>query len=605
MVKQVLLGVLFTASSLLLFSQETGAPYNITSFIATENVEYGATFNQSQDTVYFVKANGQWGIGNLKSTIYFSSKSKSGWSAPEIASFSGEFDDGDPHLALDGQSLFFTSKRPPFKSTDIWRTDKTKDGVWSAPVRIEAVSSDYAEYSPVTDSNNNLYFASDRPGGLGQGDLYVSLDRDGEVSAPINLGPVINSSFGEWNLTMARDSIMIFESSQRSMNKSSFGDLYISFLKKETWTAPQNLEEINTTGSDLYPFLDHKGVLYFTSSDSLKSKDTNIYSVEAVDLLNSYYRKARNPQSNILVVNRSSHKVSVVTMEGDVIKDVKVGKGPHEISMSKDQKVAFVANYGSYPNISAGQKSLQWIEEKENTITKITLPGMVVQTFSIAPHQNPHGILTNTDGSIVWVTDENEGKVLEMDGNDGSIKKEYETMKGSHIIKATSDFKTLFVSNIESNTISIIDIESGSVRHMATPKGPEGLGVTPDNKRLWVLCNGADKIMVLDIESLEEIKIIESPERFPIKLAFTKGEAWITNSFGRSISIYDMERFALLDKIDLQTTALGITASQDYVFVALPRKNSIRVFKRSTREVVKDISVGKEPDGLIINYEFE
>jgi hypothetical protein len=56
-----------------------------------------------------------------------------------------------------------------------------------------------------------------------------------------------------------------------------------------------NSDKINTTGSDLYPQLVHNNRrLYFTSSNFLKSTDTNIYSIEFKTLLKHYRKNARD-----------------------------------------------------------------------------------------------------------------------------------------------------------------------------------------------------------------------------------------------------------------------------------------------------------------------
>jgi hypothetical protein len=256
-------------------------------------IEYGATFNQTLDTAYLVIAEGKWGKDALKSSIYISVKHSDAWSDPQIAPFSGIYDDSDPHLSSDGKSMFFISNRPPNNSVDIFQVNKLSSSKWSEPKRLIEVNSDYNEYSPTIDTKGNLYFASDRPGGYGQGDLYLALKVDEGFGTPWNLGSSINSPTGEWNLHIANDSILIFESSGRTESRSGYGDLFISFLRNDNWSKPQNIIEINTTGSDLYPFYNSRsGLLFFASSDSLTSTNVNIYSVEFAELINRYYLKS-------------------------------------------------------------------------------------------------------------------------------------------------------------------------------------------------------------------------------------------------------------------------------------------------------------------------
>ncbi|MGB5818094.1 MAG: hypothetical protein WBG90_01325 [Saonia sp.] len=266
--------------------------------VSTDSVEYSSSFSSSGTEMYFTRSNGKWGTGNGKSSIYYSVKKNGRWSAPEKASFSGRFNDSAPYLSTDGHTLYFISERPSKGiqiSADIWVVKKDGIGKWGDPVRLSTpLNSEYREYSPRTDTIGNLYFASDRPNGYGQGDLYMAKMENGSFKAPVNLGNVINTEKGEWNLEINGDgNLIIFEASDRKENISSYGDLYISFKSDNKWSIPQNIKELNTSGSDLYPHLtNHGSTLFFTSSDSLKSIDTNIYFTEFASIYKKYKKRA-------------------------------------------------------------------------------------------------------------------------------------------------------------------------------------------------------------------------------------------------------------------------------------------------------------------------
>lgn len=267
--------------------------------ISTANVEYGLTFSPDGNELFFTRSQDDWGSGQMRSGIYHSIRQDGYWSKPELVPFSGIYDDSDPHMTKDGKTLYFVSSRPHEDSVpvtaDIWVAEKTGEGIWGIPQRLqEPLNSEATEYSPRTDGDGNLYFASDRPGGLGQGDLYVAMKNGNSFSAPVNLGAVVNTDKGEWNLEISEDgTILIFEASQRETNLSPYGDLYICFKNGEAWSEPQTLAELNTTGSDLYPELsEDMQQLYYTSSDSLTSKQTEIYYLEAEELIEKYRSKA-------------------------------------------------------------------------------------------------------------------------------------------------------------------------------------------------------------------------------------------------------------------------------------------------------------------------
>ncbi|MDH7445951.1 hypothetical protein [Aquimarina sp. 2201CG14-23] len=267
--------------------------------ISTKSVEYSPTFSIYDSEVYFAKSNDKWGTRDMKSSIYFSVKKGGKWSIPKLASFSGQYDDSSPHLCNNGKTLYFISSRPlenaKYVSNDIWKVEKEANNTWGTPIRLnDVINSKDSEFSPNTDKFGNLYFASNRSGGYGQGDLYVAKKEKDTFGLPVNMGNIVNSNNGEWNLEINDNGdVLIFESSGREQNLSSYGDLYISFKSNDHWSIPQNIREINTTGSDLYAELIEKDtLLYYTSSDSLKSIDTNIYSIDFRDIYKKYKRNA-------------------------------------------------------------------------------------------------------------------------------------------------------------------------------------------------------------------------------------------------------------------------------------------------------------------------
>jgi Tol biopolymer transport system component len=271
--------------------------------ISTEAVDFCSSFSSDLNEVYFVRSSDQWGKRKSHHSIYFSSRKDGRWQEPSVASFSGEFNDSDPHLTDDGKTLYFISTRPSeaaHESADIWRVRRAPGGSWGIPERLgDHINSDQSEYGPTITKQGDLYFASDRGGGYGQGDIYKAEQQGAEFLPPVNLGRVINGPKGEWNLEISDDGeVLIFEASGREENRSSFGDLYISFQKinsrnENAWSTPQNIIEINTTGSDLCPEMVHKGSqLFYSSSQALSNGWVNIYQVNFESLLRKYRSSA-------------------------------------------------------------------------------------------------------------------------------------------------------------------------------------------------------------------------------------------------------------------------------------------------------------------------
>lgn len=238
--------------------------------ISTGDYELNAAFSPDGGTLYFTKATPDARMSHM--TIVSARIQNGKWGAPEVAPFSGQYSDAAPAFSPDGTKLFFISKRPvggtmPKEDFDIWMVErKGKDG-WSEPVRLDApINTSGNEYCPGVAANGTLYFAAERPGGKGGLDLYRARFVDGRYTEPENLGDAINSEHAEMDLYVAPDeSYLIFASHRPGQGN---GDLYISYNRDGRWTPAQNLgDQVNTPAREYAPSVTPNGKFLFWTSD--------------------------------------------------------------------------------------------------------------------------------------------------------------------------------------------------------------------------------------------------------------------------------------------------------------------------------------------------
>ena len=113
-------------------------------------------------------------------------------------SFNTALLEGCPFPSRDGKMFFFASTRPGgVGGIDIWvSTRQSVDDPWGEPVNVGApVNSIYNDFCPtLARDGHTFYFVSNRPGGCGGDDIYVSRRRDDDAfDAPENLGCQVNS----------------------------------------------------------------------------------------------------------------------------------------------------------------------------------------------------------------------------------------------------------------------------------------------------------------------------------------------------------------------------------------------------------------------------
>lgn len=240
---------------------------------STGAYELPPSFDVNGNRAWLTVSTPQYG---RKRWIIETRRTTGGWSAPEIAAFSGEYDDADPYVSPDGSKLFFLSKRPvsplapPKRDLDIWVMDRAGNG-WSAPRHLgDRVNGASDEHYVTATRSGSLVIAAVRPDSRNAGDVYEIPFDNGTYGEPRNLGPVVNTpETHETTPWVSPDgSYIIFAARGRH---DSQGDLDLYVTKKDStgaWGRPTNLgPTINSPAVDYCPLVSPDGQwLYFSST---------------------------------------------------------------------------------------------------------------------------------------------------------------------------------------------------------------------------------------------------------------------------------------------------------------------------------------------------
>jgi len=273
--------------------------------ISTGDYESSITFTPNGKTAYFVKS-----MPDLTFRVIVVSRLDRGkWSTPEVASFSGQYNDTDPCLSPDGKKLFFASRRPitgttPKADYDLWFVELTSTG-WSEPHHLGApVNTDSQETSPSAAADGTLYFSSNRAGGKGGADLYRAKPAGRDYSVPENLGDTINSPGPEIQVfTSADEQVLLLATAGRADGIGSV-DLYLSRRTGGAWSKPVNLgNKINSMGVDSAPRISPDGKYFFwTSTRGYGTEDQQVKQLSYAELSNKL-QSAGNSLGDIYLID--------------------------------------------------------------------------------------------------------------------------------------------------------------------------------------------------------------------------------------------------------------------------------------------------------------
>ena len=178
-----------------------------------------------------------------------------------------------PVLTVDQQTMIFTGRRgtSPQYDEDIYVSQRNSDGVWEAPTPIsENINTPRNEGTCTVsaDGRTLIFTACEDRTGLGSCDLYITRRTGDRWSRPENLGRNVNSRSWESQPSLSADGRTLYFVSDR---KGGAGrrDIYVTQRQGDsTWMPAQNLgPTINTARDEVSPFIHVNGqTLYFASN---------------------------------------------------------------------------------------------------------------------------------------------------------------------------------------------------------------------------------------------------------------------------------------------------------------------------------------------------
>lgn len=245
--------------------------------ISTDQV-FGGSFTPDGREVYFTMS---WG-GRDSLQIFHSRKIKGIWEKPTPVSFGNrKWKQIDPFVSPDGKTLLFNSNENGTSDFDIFAVHRNGEG-WSSPKRLPAeINSASSDFYATMSLNGNIYFTRRNR----DNDIMVSKLINGKYQPAVALDSVINSGNESNPYISPNEDYIIFFSDR----KGGFGDtdLYVSFNKNGKWSIPQNLGKlVNSSISEFCPGVDLKNGLFFFSRTEMvgKQRVENIYFIKLKDL---------------------------------------------------------------------------------------------------------------------------------------------------------------------------------------------------------------------------------------------------------------------------------------------------------------------------------
>lgn len=320
------------------------------------------------------------------------------------------------------------------------------------------------------------------------------------------------------------------------------------------------------------------------------------------------------------VVNAASNSLSVIDLAKNEVRETISFGDPSSTDltgMKMNDKVMWPNHIYLSPDggkLGVGVPGLDLSEGLPGTVSGMKGRVLVVnsKTGELATNQQipviNHNAVFSPDGTEIWTSQTvDAGKVLVYDASTMALKKTIDVGMDPTEVTMSASGKYAFVANRKSNSVTAIRLsDKAVVKTLAVGATPVGAWPASNN-RMYVNNQKGQTISVIDAESLTVIDTIYLGFT-PAYVAYnaTRNELWVSQVGTDVVAI--LENMSGLWMYHNQvTTALGayaIVFSKDdkTAYITNRGAGTVSVMNVAARNKIKDIVVGKKPNGLVLNY---
>ncbi|WP_319802320.1 OmpA family protein [Flavobacterium sp. N1736] len=350
-----------------------------------------------------------------------------------------------PVITSDGKFMFFT--RSNIKGNKL-KSDKSNinhlriyratlvDGVWDKIEDLSINNDSYSNAHPaLTPDDRKMIFASDRPGSLGQTDLYeVEIKIDGTFGEPRNLGPSINT-IGRETFPFITKSGQLYFSSDGQPGLGGL-DVFATVKNNDNSYSVTNVGEPINSGDDDFGFVINDEKKGFFSSN--RSKNDQIYSL-------TEFQPVKEIDKTVTVIGKTFDATT-----GDPLPDVKI------TVYDKDNRVVDI-----FYTDNAGEYMLK-IPVGDHTI-KYEKPGYISSNDVISSKSGSNGVVTinktlKIDPNATKFPADGSGSIS--NGDNIVVKPIYFDLNGTKIKKSSMVEMNKIVKILKNYPTSTIDVKS-------------------------------------------------------------------------------------------------------------------------------------------------
>jgi YVTN family beta-propeller protein len=299
------------------------------------------------------------------------------------------------------------------------------------------------------------------------------------------------------------------------------------------------------------------------------------------------------PWPALLVLDKEDNMLSIIDpTTSKTVARIPTGEGPHEITVSDDGKMAFVANYGGRtPGNAISMMDL--VAQKE------------LRRVDLGALRRPHGIVF-AEGKV-WFTAEQNRLIARYDPTSNQIDWLLGIgQNGTHMLLFSKDRSLLFTSNIGSDSITVLqrgsDPSIWNATNVSVGKGPEGGDISPDGREYWAANSNDGSVSIIDVAAKNVVQTLDVKTGHSNRLKFTRdGKLVLISDPGNNgLVVLDAASRKEVKRLNVGRQPEGILIAPDgaHAYIAVAGEKNVAVLDLKTLEVSARIPTGNGPDGM-------
>lgn len=290
----------------------------------------------------------------------------------------------------------------------------------------------------------------------------------------------------------------------------------------------------------------------------------------------------------IFVMNSLEASVSVIDPTSwQETKRIPTGKEPHHMYLTPDEKSLIIAN--------ALSDSLLFVDPKTAEVQR-TVHGIL----------DPYQLRFSPDMKwFVTVANRlNHVDIYRWDGVNLALAKRIGTGKTPSHLWIDSKSSTVFATMQDSDELVVIDLPTQTLKWRGkTGAMPADVFGTPDDKFLLIGLTGGEGVEVYDVAGHEPrlVKTIKTGQgAHAFRGAGDKRHVFVSNRVANTISKIDYQSMTVVENYPAPSgpDCMDLTADGHFIYVASRWAKKMTVIDTRTRQVVRQVNVGKSPHGV-------